>query len=60
MFTEKIVWTRQQAPFYLENNSDGNGMYTEHNDFNVEVQMLDTSLDISIQLDMNYRYIVLS
>lgn len=39
MSTEKIVWARQQALFYPENNTYDNGVYTEHNDFSVGVQM---------------------
>lgn len=39
MFKEKVVWAGQQAPFYLENNTYGSGVYAEHNDFSVGVQM---------------------
>lgn len=39
MFTEKVVQARQQALFYLEDNTYGNGVYIEHNDFSVGVQM---------------------
>lgn len=39
MSTEKVVWARQQAVLYIENNTCGNGVYTEHNDFSVGVQM---------------------
>lgn len=39
MSTEKVVWARQQAIFYLESSIYDNGVYTEHNDFSVGVQM---------------------
>lgn len=39
MSTQKVVWARQKALFYRENNTYGNAVYTEHSDFSVGVQM---------------------